>query len=333
MSVRNQNWYNLAESTPYPIEGDVATLLADDGTRLPTNIVCDLNLLFPSFLGQYAYLTACTVTSRLVTVVIFASGDPQLAVQTAPLAAVTIPQPVQRYRPYPVDALADGVGGWIVFGGGIDDTFSGRFSTPAQSLFSPRAARAYQQLPVTGMGRYGSGQLLDGVVRLVAGNDVEIVSETRDVPVSDTPGSALVSKEVVVIRLKADIAGASRRNVFDIYKGGCGGRPESHTCGEPQPIEAIGGVTPDDTGNITPDMRGCVVVSEIAREVVIDDYGELVQEDVPCGILLDCDFGLAANCHNKDNLPDSVGVLPGDVEDPCSVVSINLDTSETSVSN
>jgi len=329
MSVRNQDWYNLNESIPYPLQ-DSASAISDGGQRLPSHVLVDLNLRFPSTLGRYAFLGACTVSPHLVTLVILGSQSPASPVSVVPLAAVSLVKPVSQYRPLTLSPLAAGVGGWIVLGGGVEEQFAGRFSSPAQSLLSPRAARMYSPLPVESLGKYNQATALTGLIRLVGGNDVEIVKECREIP-GVTPSSVACDEggqEVIVIRLRETVQG-SQRNVYDLYRGPCGKRPESGTCGDPQPIEFLGPVVPDCCGNITLELAGCAEITGLVQEAVLDEEGEVVQVDEACGVVVRCGLSLDDMCEELGALPDDQGRLPGeDDEDFCSVYTLVLPEEE-----
>lgn len=313
MAVRNQHWYNRNEANHYPLD-DSASGVTDDGLILPTNIICDLHLRFPDSLGQTVFINAVAVTDHLVTVTLMAASEfvqgtscptassASVTIGTVPIATVTLRKPLDRYRHYALDPQSEGVGGWIVFGAGVNDTrFNGRFSTPQQSALGPKSAKRYKEFPIRSLGKLHSSIALEGVVRLIAGNDIEI---TTDVP-AQAPLLALqqlygVPLSAVYIRLKdqADI------DVFDLYAGPCKGRPESGTCEGLQPIEFINSVGPDCDGNLTIEFEGCSVPGKI-----------LVGE--PCGAILDCDLGLSDVCSEADRLPDDEGNLPQDVDSDC----------------
>ena len=63
MAIRNNHWYNLNEQRDYPVD-DTASALSDDGSRLPSSLIADLRLRWPSALGRYAFISAAAVTPR-----------------------------------------------------------------------------------------------------------------------------------------------------------------------------------------------------------------------------------------------------------------------------
>jgi hypothetical protein len=295
---RNLDWYDLNATRAYPLD-DAATARDDAGREVPSQVLVDCRLRFPSTLGRCAYLGALTVGPGVVTAAFMvASGPARPAVGDAPaavfapLAVVSVRQPVTPYRHYPVLGLAPGVGGWVVFGKGCDEPYSGRLSSPTQGMLLPRTATAYRPLPVLSLGKLGLSESLSGLIRLVGGTDIQVLREVREVEG--------VPVEAMVIRLIDDL----NRNVLSLYAGSCGGRPESHTCPE-TPLEKINIVEPDCAGNLILDFRGVRVLPRVGDG----------------GLVLDLARGLAETCFGADHLPDDRGLLPGEYFDLCSEVS------------
>lgn len=294
--LRNRDWYNSNATRAYPLD-DAATARDDAGREVPGQVLVDCRIRFPSALGRYACLAGLTVGPGIVTALFAATGtparvpagaDPAPAGDFIPLAAVSVPRPVASYRHYPLQGLAPGVGGWAVFGRGVDEPYSGRLSTPAQGLLLPRCAAPYRQPPVGGLGRLFAGNPLTGVVTLLGGTDLEVARAVRTVDG--------VEVDAIVIRL----ADSLNRNVLALYAGPCGGRPESYTCPRP-PLERINAVGPDCAGDLTLDFRG-------VRVAPFRDGG---------GLALDFSRGLAETCTEADRLPDATGRLPAEHTDDC----------------
>lgn len=337
MPVRNQDFFDLNESRPWPLS-DEATGVDDDGKRLPSRFIADLHLSFPLSAGRRAMLSAVTITRKIATVTILATEKPSSTAGFVPLAAVSIAKPIDAHRMYPLEALFPGAGGWIVFGSTAADEnddaeeYSGRFLTPAQSILLPSTARAYESLPIVDMARLGNFTKLTGLVRLLGGSDIEIVKECREIPANLPPTGAPLCdplltrvREVIVIRLREDTStDIEARNVFDIFKGPCGGRPESRSCGDPEPIEFITSVGPDCCGNINIRLRGCAKLTKITQEAVVED-DVVISSSAACGVIIDCNLGLTEACITPDRLPDADGNLPNQATDLCeSETSITL---------
>lgn len=341
MPLLAQDWYNANAACSYPIQ-DSASGVADDGSRLPNDILVDANLRFPATLGSYAYLASCLVTPRLVSLVFFASSSPTAAVQVAPLCAVALAQPVEAGRLYPVSPLASGVGGWIVLGEGVSRAqYHGRFSSPAQTLLLPRVAQPHPAPQVLDFGKFQADPPMTGVIRLSGGGDIEIVSGCRALSSPPQPAaSGCVSGEVRAAIIRIKDRGGPGNSAYATYLGPCDKRPESTNCGDPQPIESINGVTPDCCGNITIRFYGPVDVGRVVAERYVDDYGANV--DLPtCGIVISTmitlypssigPFSLSSGLFSRDYvcvdgrlLPDQSGRLPDEAEDYCSISYVSL---------
>jgi hypothetical protein len=298
---RNQNWYDLNESRLWPFD-DQALLTDDTGLRMPNDLLADIYLRYPSSLGERLFLSTFTAGPGIVTLTILASG-PSLT----PVASVSLPRPVDIRRMYEVEPLADGVGGWVVFGSGIDDQEmrSFRFSDPLQSTFLSQTARSYLSLPVPTVGKLYGGETLTGIVRLQGGTDIETAVEEREI--------AGVMRDTIVVRLKEKLDVEEARNLLELYAGDCGRRPESGNCLGPDPVEGINTVTPDCCGNIYVELRGC---------------GDIKSIDGECGILIDCGFGLSESCVTPDRLPDAFGKLPNEYDDLCENYSESLSVTD-----
>ncbi len=296
MPARNQSWYDANAARAYPLD-EGASLVTDEGEQLPHAIITDLQLRFPRSAANTAFLGAVTVTSRLVTLTILGAAqpavpteDPAFDTEYVPLAALTVLRPVAG-RHYALEAQYPGVGGWVVFGPGLGEAFSGRFNSETQSAIIPAAARSYLDLPISDAGLFGTANPLTGLVTLSGGTDFEITAECREPP-AELGGEACdeseTSRNVVVFRLKNTDTDQTR-NIFDIYRGPCSGRPESLTCGDPQPIEFINTVGPDCCGRLILEFTGCARLTPIAAPYA--------------GVVIDCGLGLADVCVTANREP------------------------------
>jgi hypothetical protein len=298
MGAINPDWYAANATRAYPLD-DAATARDDAGRELPPQILVDCRVRFPLTLGRFAYIGGVTVGPSIVTATLLAApdalrppgGTSVVGASFQPLGAVSLPRPVQPNRHYPIQPMAAGVGGWLVFGRGInDEPYSGRFSTPAQSLLLPRVASAYHPLPIPSLGKLGLADALAGVVQLLGGTDIEVIQALRKIDGAEV--------NAIVIRLVDSL----NRNVFNLYAGPCSVRPESNNCAKPA-LQAINTVLPDCDGNLTIDFQGAGLTV-----VNFADGG---------GLALDLALGLADTCTDQDYLPDDTGKLPSDYEDEC----------------
>jgi hypothetical protein len=244
--------YDLNAQRCYPLD-DAATAASDAGAKLPDAIVVDLALRWPEVLGAGATVVAVTVTPAVVSVLVAATDTAAIgtAAITAPLAAISLPQPVTPGRAYPLAPMAAGVGGWIVFGPGVaDEPYSGRFSGAAQGFLAAAAGRPYPGAAVASLAREAAATPLVGTVALAAEGDLAVAVETVTLP-----GDVLVP--AAVFRLAG--RPAATVPVAAQYVGPCGGRPESGTC-PGGAIATINGVAPDCAGRLTIRFEGVGVL-------------------------------------------------------------------------
>lgn len=296
MPIRNQHWYNINAGIAYPVD-ESASAVSDSGDKLPSNLLTDINLRWPRELGDYAFLSSISVSSKLVTATIQVA-DSLDSTSFSPLAVISVVLPATQGRMYALRPQVIGVGGWIVFGSGLTDkTYQGRFSSPRQGLLAPRAARPFRSLPVSSVAVADARSKLTGTVLLRATAPLAINKAQRDI------GGIL--RDCIVVGLRNDAAkaddaatqalGLSRESVFKQFAGPCAGRPESGTCGTPEPIEFINAVGPDCNGRITLQFDGCAEITKVGDSAVA----------------VDCSLGLSAACLAK-YVPDESGFLPGE---------------------
>lgn len=296
MTIRNNHWYNLNEQRDYPLD-DTASALSDNGHRLPHALIQDLRIRWPIDYGQYAFVSSASVTSHIVTLMIEATDDLDNSPSSSVLiAGVSIPlDELVQGRTYTLETFKEGVGGFITVGSGVDELFKGVFSTPRQSLLTPRAARAVRRPPIPSLGVEQAAVPLKGVVNLVAAAPLQLSKETRVI-------EGVEYDNVIVIRLveeTRDIAtGTFDESVFSRFSGPCGRRVGSKSCNDPQPVETINGISPDCDGVLTLEFEGC---ANVGRNT--DD----------CGVIIDCNLGLSDSC-DPPYLPTlNTGELPSEV--------------------
>lgn len=242
MSIRNQNWYNLQSTRRYPLD-DISSGVDDTGAFIRDDIIVDCHIRFPNTLGKYLYVQGITVSAGLVTVVFGVSNNIDDLTGTT-IAAISAVKPAAPYVHYSVTGLVDGISGWIVFGPGITENFTARYTTPKQTLLQPRSARPYRPLPIPTIGKLGLATALQDVVKILGSSPVLVTQET--ITHAGTQYQALV--------FRLDIADLSiNYNPLEEFLGPCGQRPESGTCPK-APIETINGIAPDCAGNIVIDF-------------------------------------------------------------------------------
>jgi len=287
MTIRNAHWYSRNEGIAYPL-ADQATRLDDTGQVLPGNLLVDLRLVWPWELGRYAFLSGLTIGPKLVSLTISASTD-LTSSHVEPLAYLAVTNPTPG-RVYTLLAAQAHVAGYIVFGSGIQEEpvlRSWRFAHAQQSYFAASAARGRPAPPIEAFRIDGQIERLQDVVELQI--EPPLRYRVEELIIDSQPVQA------VVLEL-ADVEPRSGRDsVLFQFAGPCAGRPESHTCGDPQPVEWLNTVQPDCDGLVTLDFEGCAIVRQLHD---------------PCGVVLSCDFDLSQACP-PPGWPDASGKLPG----------------------
>ena len=279
MAIRNNHWYNLNEQHYYPLD-DKASAISNEEEVLPSSLISDLRLRWPLTYGQYAFISAASITNHLVTVLIEATNtlDP-VAGQTTLIAGITLPKnTLTPGRTYTLTAFKPKVGGFIVIGSNLSKNYSGTFSSPRQSLLTPRAARYSRVPPVQSIGINNTSKPLSGLINLVANLPLQLTKETRVINGIEEPNVLVL--RLVEVSQNINTLGASE-SVFSTFSGPCGKRVGSKTCDDPQPIQSINGIVPDCDGVLTLDFQGCALV------------GKNVED---CGVVVDCNLGLASSC-------------------------------------
>ena len=294
MSVRNNHWYGLNELRSYPLD-DTASCVSTNNELLPSTIIQDLRLRWPEALGEYAFISAVSVTTGIVTVLIEVTNNSDGS-DSRLLAGITIPRdevlPGQTFR---LQAFENYVGGFICFGNFTGLLFSGFFSGPAAGLLAARAARPARTPPVSSIRVENSATALTGVINLTSVEPLTIKKATKTI-------NGIEYENVLVFSLTqepADIPAETNLDLADpvllSFSGDCGKRFSSKTCGDPKPIENINGVYPDCDGNINIEITGCATV------------GRNVEN---CGMIVDCSLGLSSSCEPPYLPRLSDGVLP-----------------------
>lgn len=212
-----------------------------------------------------------------------------------PFAAVSMPAPFVKNRQVNVTPLVDGAGGWAVFGDGVSQAYSGQFSTVRQGQLLVRCASSYAAPTLPSLGKDGISSPLQGIVSLKAGSDIKIERQFVEV--------AGATRAAIVVSLNDEL----NRNVFQLYAGPCGHRPESKTC-DREPIELLNTVTPDCNGNINLEFRHVTVLPDTRGSG---------------GLIVEHSLGIADVCTREDRLPDADGNLPTDYVDACTVGCLN----------
>lgn len=285
MATIFHGWGNTNELRNYPLV-DGASKVGVGGKELPDDVLADLNLWVPRSAGERAFVASVVISSQLVTVTFAAFGVPAV-----PLGVVSLERPVEAFRNYPVEATYPGVGGWVMFGSALteQDGLSVVVNNPEATEILPRLLRPYDDLPLQSVGKQGVLRALSGIVGLVAGRDVTIVSAIDEIdPASDYLLKPTMMRQIKGVPTPAIVyqldGNAEDYQTQYGYTGPCGPRPDADNCPRSL-IKSINGVEPDCDGNIQ-----IVVEGDVPNGVLVDGDGTI------SGMVIDYILGLTDVC-------------------------------------
>lgn len=264
-------FYNTNENRAYPFD-EYATLKADDGRWLPTHILSDLSVTIPLGIARRVFAAAISRTPSQTTIVLAADNADR-----TPLAMVAYPADYLPRTRYSLKPLVPDVTGSFIPGEriGEDATYNLRFSEPSQSYLLARTVFAVDSVVDRDYSVFYSGRSLQGLVRLIAGGDIQLEIKPR-----------LLNGQVrqaIVLRLQS-LAGATT-NVLSDYAANLP-RPENRSCGDPQPVETINRIKPDCCGRVFLELRGCSQPVRLLNT---------------CGVVLDCPHDANSLCADRTN--------------------------------
>lgn len=294
MAIVNLNWYNLQSLRRYPL-ADGCTGETDDGRNLPDDILvdCKLTLVTDVQLNSSAakiFVEAVTVSENIVTVLLAASITTVFGTSTYSAAAVSLQKPVEAGVHYAVTPLVDNIAGWVVFGDGIQNNFSGKFSTTNQTALQSRCATLIAKQPVNGMKKSGADAVLTGIVSLTVNPPLSVSTKKLIIrPPHQKTGEYREIYTAIYIGLDEGLI-STAYNPLSYFLNTCAGRPESGTCPKAG-IQTINGISPDCEGNINLVFDG------------LTEY-KLGPEEKPAGgIAIATDYGMRDVCQENKKLP------------------------------
>ena len=286
------NWVARNSLRSYPVE-ESAPKKSRSGEILPDDILIGANFTFPESAGDRISIGGITVTSNLVTAVVYLS-ESDLSSSVTAAAVVSVPQPVVPGRPYPVEAYVDGVKGWLAFGSGAAQSEGSprtwNFGSPASAPIIMSEARPYADPHLFEVYKPGFKPGAEGLIRLVNIGDLIIEGADRDL--GDGP------ERVILFRMDL----SRNRDALEDYAGPCAQRPESQNC-DFVPINQINAVFPDEYGNINIEFEAPFLLSAFSEGSA------------------DVDFPIShvEACEAKKRLPDEDGNMPPLATEDCDV--------------
>ena len=212
-------WYNENEGRAYPLREDSPRVDAL-GRKLPDDVIADIGLVIPDDATEDVFLSALSVSPKLVSLVI---GTPAEG-----LLIGTYPRPVTAYTPLPLESIADNVSGYVVFGHGISGAAANyRFPVKESTPFAIKALHTFDALPVELVGKLGAAAILRDIIKIEVNANVEVRY--------DPGGNSIVFSLAEGVR--------------DEFVGPCARADAIACCGVP-PLRSINGVVADGDGTI-----------------------------------------------------------------------------------
>lgn len=224
---------NLNDIRAYPF-ADTASRRADNGEVLPEYILNDCNIWWPAEYGSECFLASATLSPNLLTLS-FSVVTPNGSI--TPIGVASINR-LENYSSAKILGTIPGVGGWVVVGllpENINFVKTWHFSDYKNSLILARLAQGYPTYPVVSLSKEGSQEVLFDTVTFLAGTNLQITKGTRVIEGE--------SQDCIIFSLREDLL----PELYKIFAGPCGKRPESKTC-DATPIKKINGIEPDFDG-------------------------------------------------------------------------------------
>lgn len=299
MNVITKQFLNENAFYSYPIDAKATyePYGAEDASRI-NSLLLDLKISVPSQIANTVFVANIKVTNAIVSMVLMGVKEPIFYGKKLPptptytsseyatfsavvLATVTAPLvSAQNQTPIPLTGELPGVGGWVIFGPGIQNECNWSFSGPASAALSSLAVTRYDYGGVFSVAKLGFIETLDGAVDLVGQNEIEVVP---------------VGNNTLSIRFSGNPAEVQSN--LALYRGECGNRPESNNCTY-TPIQSI--------SNISPSFSKTDQVNEIV--LVLDQplYATLVDVAAPgdyAGFAVASDVPLEGFCGTRLLLP------------------------------
>jgi hypothetical protein len=308
-----REWLNTNESRAYPIH-DRATRRGTGG-ELPNNLIADAHIWLPLSAGRVLFVSSAGISAGLVSLTFLAADKstfcpPESSSSSSsssdagfvPIAVLSVARPVTRFKNYAITPLYPGVGGWVALGSAALDleSLALLFDGPAATQLADRAVHAYNDIPVSSLGKINVSSKLTGLVRLHGAEGTMRTFRTTKV---------IGGVERAVAAIGLDLSADSITALSD-FAGPCGHRPVSNTCNK-TPITEINGVKPDCDGNIDIEFVG---------DENIGDTGD--------GLILDYPVGLSQACG-----PSPFRRLPTEVTDVCGTPIPSSSSSASPVSS
>lgn len=249
MRVVTKEFLNENAYISYPIDfrATYEPYSKEDASAI-NSILLDMKLTIPEDVANTAFIASIKITPALVSLIIMGSkespyydleppvptysSEEYTVFSAVVLGTITVAKSAAiQQNPVKLEAAIDGVGGWVVFGPGVQNTASWSFSGPASSAIASSAITRYKYGGVKLLAKKGFEQTISGTTFIAGQNGIEVVKSGSNTLSIQFSGTTLDVK-----------------NELSEYKGLCGIRPETDTCTY-NPIKSINNIPPKTNTN------------------------------------------------------------------------------------
>ena len=292
-NVYNANWLANNLVRKYPLDS-LASCIDDEGNYFPDEVITDIQIAYPTDLGEYCYIASAKLTENIISILI--------AVDNTPIAALcaSIDDIFSRTGLYHnLTSLYNGVQGIIAVG--VDRSSkpgSWEFTNKLASRILPTCCTPYVRPKVLSLSRPSDETPLEGNILLTSGGDIKLSVEPITV-------DGVTSKAIFVgLDLSVD-----PHTVLRKYITSCEVSTSMNSCAMPY-LESIGGAIPDCSGNVN---------------IVAGDSGHMNITTQDGKVYISTDIELKDVCGDKDDNSDSESSSESETQCPYpSVISDDI---------
>jgi hypothetical protein len=302
MRVVTKEFLNENSYLSYPIDFRATyEPYSKEDVSIINSVLLDMRLTIPDNLATTAFVASIKVTNVLVSMIIMGSKETPYydvppeqpdysseeydAFSAIVLATVTVSKTAAlQQAPVKLEGNIEGVGGWVVFGPGVQHNGSWSFDGPTSSAIASSAISRYKYSGVKSLAKKEFEQTLTGPTFIIGENGIEVVRKENNTLSIQFAGTTLDVKD----------------NLSE-YKGECGIRPETDTCAF-TPIRTINNITPKISAQ---GKNEVVLILDLPLYGTLKDIRSPNGEVVPNGgFSVTSDVPLESLCPKRLAIPD-----------------------------
>lgn len=301
MKVITKQFLNENAFASYPLDANATyePYSIEEASRI-NSLLLDLKISVPKQIANSVFIANIKVTNALVSMVLmgtkealyyesqvpptpeFTSTD-YTAFNAVVLATVTATVSAARTEiPIALNAELPGVGGWVIFGPGVENECNWSFSGPASSTISSLALTRYDYGGVFSVAKKDFVETLDGDINIIGQNGIEVVTAQNN-----------------VLSIRFSGTSFDVKNNLNVYAGACGNRPESNTCTF-TPIQTINNLAPAIDANAPNPVNEIVLVLDQPLYATLVDVNTANDN---AGFAIGADTPIENFCENRLLLP------------------------------